>query len=88
MQYGSESERFVLFSERIVIKCGCGERLVLLGLEEDWFSEGHTTFECECGKRPTLADRFYEEESTLAEGFDAEARNVRDLLRGLKAPGA
>ncbi len=88
MQSDSESEHFVTFSGRIILKCTCGERLVLLGLEEDWFSEGHTSFECECGKRPTLADRSYAEESTLAEGFDEEARNVRDLLRGLKVPGA
>ena len=88
MQSASESEHFVIFSGRIILKCTCGERLVLLGLEEDWFSEGHTSFECECGKRPTLADRFYAEESTLAEGFDEEARNVRDLLRGFKVPGA
>ena len=87
MQSGSESERFVLFSERIIIECRCGERLVLLGLEEDWFSEGRTAFECECGRRPTLADRFYKEETTLAEGFDKEARDVRDLLRGLKVTG-
>ncbi|MDP9487527.1 MAG: hypothetical protein M3Q49_17380 [Actinomycetota bacterium] len=29
----------------------CGERLVLVGLEEDWRSEGRTTFGCACGGR-------------------------------------
>ncbi len=55
-----ESERSLLCSERIVLECRCGERLVLLGLEEDWYSEGRTTFECECGGRITLADRIEE----------------------------
>lgn len=66
-----EQERFVTFSERIVLGCEeCGERLVLLGREEDWLSEGVTSFECECGEQLTLADR-----------TDEEARMVRDLLR-------
>ena len=38
---GSGPERFVDPSERIVLKCaGCAERLILLGLEEDWYREG------------------------------------------------
>jgi hypothetical protein len=57
-----ESERSLLCSERIVLECRCGERLVLLGLEEDWYSEGRTTFECECGGRITLADRLEEDD--------------------------
>ena len=55
-----ESEHSLLCSERIVLACKCGERLVLLGLEEDWYSEGRTTFECECGGEITLADRVEE----------------------------
>jgi hypothetical protein len=56
----AEPERSLLFSERIVLECRCGERLVLLGLEDDWYSEGRTTFECECGSRITLANRIEE----------------------------
>jgi len=44
-------------SERIVLGCGCGERLVLLGREDDWYAEGRDTFECACGEKLTLADR-------------------------------
>lgn len=72
-----EPEGYVLCSERILLGCGCGERLVLLGLKEDWLSE-RTTFECECGARLTLADRVNE-----------EAAGVRELLRGsIKSPDA
>jgi hypothetical protein len=42
---------------RIVLGCRCGERLVLLGREDDWYAEGRNTFECECGEELTLADR-------------------------------
>lgn len=62
-------EGFVHFSERIVLGCGCGERLILLGLEEDWQSE-KTDFECECGARLTLVDRI------------DEAADIRRLLYG------
>jgi len=44
-------------SEQIVLECGCGERLVLLGREDDWYAEGRNIFECECGKKLTLAAR-------------------------------
>ena len=44
-------------SQRIVLGCGCGERLVLLGREDDWYAEGRSTFECECGEELTLAER-------------------------------
>ena len=68
-------EGFVPFSERIVLGCGCGERLILLGLEEDWRSE-KTVFECECGARLTLGDR-----------IDEETADIRWLLYGsIKAP--
>ena len=69
-----EPDRFVLCSERIILKCKrCGERLILLGLEDDWSSEGRTTFECECGERVTFADR-----------LDEEARATTELLRRLR----
>jgi len=69
-------EAFVLCSERIVLGCGCGESLILLGLEEDWRSEG-TVFECECGAKLTLADR-----------IEQEVPGIRELLHGaIRAPG-
>jgi hypothetical protein len=73
MRRSSESDRFVLCSERIVLGCKCGERVVLLGFEEDWHSEGRTTFECECGEELTLADRLDEETA----GFKALLRRFR-----------
>lgn len=82
-----ELERFVLSSERLVLECQCGERLVLLGLEEDWYSEGRTSFECECGQKLTLADRLDEKGPTLVGSSDGEDRSVRELLRSLKSPG-
>ena len=45
------------FLGRIILGCGCGEKLILLGLEEDWRSEQRTEFECSCGKGLTLSDR-------------------------------
>ncbi len=73
MRRSSKSERFVLCSERIILECRCGERLVLLGLEDDWRSEGHTTFRCECGQELTLANR-----------LDEEAAGFKVLLRRFK----
>ncbi len=55
-------------SDRIVLECGsCGERMVLLGREDDWYSEGRTAFACECGARITLADRVGEGDLAIAE---------------------
>lgn len=71
-----QKERFVLCSERIVLECRCGERLILLGLEDDWRSE-RTVFNCDCGERITLADR-----------LDEEMLVATELLRHLRAPGA
>lgn len=81
MRPDPEPERFVLCSERILLQCRCGEKLVLLGHEEDWYSEGRAVFECGCGAELTLADRFVEEDF-----FDEETRSVRELLRGLGEP--
>lgn len=70
------TERFVAFSERIVLGCeGCGEKLILLGLEDDWRASGHDVFECGCGAELTFADR-----------ADEEAMLVKDLLRSVKVP--
>ncbi len=87
MRHDPDSERFVLCSERIILECECGERLVLLGFESDWYSEGRTFFGCECGEQLTLADAFDEGEPALADGLDEEALSVRELLRNLKSPG-
>lgn len=85
MRHDSESGRFVLCSERIVLECRCGEVIILLGQEEDWYSEGRTAFECECGNEVTLADHFDEEEPNFIGGFNEEAHSVRELLRNLRA---
>jgi hypothetical protein len=48
-------------SDRIVLGCKtCGERVVLLGRVDDWYSEGRRSFACECGTKLTLADRVRE----------------------------
>ena len=62
-------DHFVEFSERIVLECDCGEKMVLLGLEEDWNTRDEA-FECGCGRKLTLADR-----------DDDEVASVRRLLR-------
>jgi hypothetical protein len=61
-------------SGRIVLGCGCGERLILLGREDDWYAEGRSTFECECGRELTLANRV------------EESPGLADLFRGLVIP--
>ncbi len=53
-------------AERVVLECrGCAERIVLGGPEDVWLS-GRTTFECECGRRLTLAHRIEEGERDVA----------------------
>jgi hypothetical protein len=81
-QWSSESrlEHSVEASGRIVLECsGCGEELLLLGLEEGWPKEHRDAFECTCGKTVTLADR-----------VDGTAYAIKTLLKGsIKArPGA
>ena len=46
-------------SGSILLGCrGCGERVVLLGKEEDWEGEGRLAFRCSgCGEELTLDDR-------------------------------
>jgi hypothetical protein len=74
MRQFSESDSFVVCSEQIVLECSrCGERLILLGFESDWYSEGRTVFECECGEKLTLADR-----------IDGETARLKALLRHFK----
>ena len=45
----------------MTLECRCGERLILLGLQEDWLSEQRKLFECQCGQSLTLADRLDED---------------------------
>ena len=95
MQSDSGSERCVLCPDRTVLGCRCGERLILLGREEDWYSEGRTTFECrQCGGPLSLADMLDEGrgpnligDSDTSRGSDEENMSVRDLIRSLKASG-
>lgn len=87
MQQGPDSGGFVVCTGQVVLSCQCGERLVLLGDEEDWYSEGRTTFECgKCGSDLTLVDLLDEgREPALIGGPDEEAMSVRDLIRSLRA---
>ncbi len=81
MQPGSESESFVLCSERILLECRCGEVMILIGREDDWYSEGRAVFECGCGERLTLANRFVEKDPSGRDTF-----SVRELLRRFGTP--
>lgn len=54
MQSGSKLEGFVHCSGYIGLECECGERMILIGREGDWRSEGRDAFECECGEKLTL----------------------------------
>ena len=72
MQHFAELE-----SERIVLECRrCGEMMILLGREEDWYSEGCTIFGCECGESLTIAA------NRLAE----DLFGIKQLLRGMRVP--
>lgn len=70
-------ERTLECSGQIVLGCGCGEKLILLGLEEDWRSE-RTDFECICGKGLTL--------DAAEPGPDEEVLEIVKLLRGSTRP--
>ncbi len=87
MQQDPYSERFVLCTDRVVLECRCGESLILLGREEDWYLEGRTTFECgECRRSLTLVDRFDEDRGAALVGSsrDEEAMSITDLIRSLR----
>jgi hypothetical protein len=74
----SESDTTVECSGHMTLECGCGERLILLGLKEDWLSEKRTNFEFQCGHILTLADR-------LDEDVVQEFRQIMD--EAFKIPG-
>ena len=71
------SERTIDPSGWIVLECrGCGEHLILLGLEKDWPKEHRDAFACSrCGKTVTLADR-----------VDGTAYTIKSLLRSSIRP--
>lgn len=56
-----ESEETAEELRRLTFECHCGERMVILGLNEDWYSEQRANFECGCGQMLTLANRLKEE---------------------------
>lgn len=95
VQSDSESERYGFCPDRTVLRCReCRESLILLGREEDWYSEGHTTFEChQCGGAISLASNLDGGRGPDLIGnppvgdFDEENMSVRDLIRSLKASG-
>jgi len=64
-------------SGHIVLECGeCGERLFLLGQEEDWPKEHRDAFACDaCGKTVTLAHR-----------LDGTANTIKSLLQSSIRP--
>ena len=70
-------EASVEVSGQIVLECsGCGERLTLLGLEEDWPKEHRDAFGCSaCGNTVTLAHR-----------IDGTAYTIKSLLRSSIRP--
>jgi hypothetical protein len=94
MQHDQEAEQYILCPDRTVLRCSCGEKLILLGREEDWYSEGRTTFEChQCGATISLANLLDEGRGPAligdsdVRGFDEEAMSVRDLIRSFRAAG-
>ena len=73
----SESGLFLDPSGRVVLECVCGEKLVLLGQEQDWREEGCMIFRCECRRELTLAE----------DRVSERALAIGELLRrGIKAP--
>jgi hypothetical protein len=71
------SERTIDTSGQIVLECGgCGERVILLGHEDDWSREHRHAFKCSgCNKAVTLADR-----------VDGAAYTTKSLLRSSIKP--
>ncbi len=94
MHRDPRQERFVLCEERVVLECECGERLVLLGPEEDWHSEGRTVFECECGEKlilvggPRAGAAGLDPSGDMGEGMTEEEVSIRELVRSLRVPGS
>lgn len=81
-----EPERVVLYPERIVLECTCGDRIIVLGHEDDWYSEGRTTFECECGRMLAFPPRVGKGELSCADVRDEELLELRELLERYRGP--
>ncbi len=78
MEGSSElQDRTLECSGQIVLGCVCGEKLILLGLEEDWRLE-RTHFECICGKGLILG--------AAEPGPDEEVLEIVKLLQGSTRP--
>lgn len=87
-----EIEWDILCPDRVVLDCLCGEKLILLGREEDWYSEGRTTFEChQCGGAVSLSCSPNEGRGPVLAGAPdvggsyKETESVTDLIRSLRA---
>jgi len=39
----------------LVLDCGCGEKMTIIGLVEDWLSR-NPVFRCNCGEKLTFSD--------------------------------
>jgi hypothetical protein len=61
MGVSRESEETAERLRRLTFECACGERMVIFGLNEDWYSEQRANFECGCGQTLTLTNRLKEE---------------------------
>lgn len=91
---GNDGDRFVEATDAVALGCAsCGEKLLLLGREEDWYAEGRTEFGCgRCGSVLTLADRSYDDrrQTPGISGRDADDEgvyyDVRELLRHFRSP--
>lgn len=63
--------------EQAVLECeGCGEKLILLGFEEDWRPR-RAVFRCACGRKLPVDDRAEEEARACRQGLLAPPRRRR-----------
>ncbi len=82
-----ESGLFLDPSGRVVLECMCGEKLVLLGQEQDWREERRTAFRCECERELTLAeDRVSERALALGELLRGSTKAPRGVYRRSTCP--
>ena len=66
------------------MECLCGEKLVLLGREQDCQEEGCTLFRCECGRELTPAeDRADERALAIGEVVETEHKGSSQRLAPL-----
>jgi hypothetical protein len=66
-----------------ILACNCGELLIVLGGEDEWVSEGRTSFECgACDSRITLPEQ---DERRGQERADYRSLSLGELLEELGA---